>query len=217
MKLLEYIEQLFSAYGYLVLLIGLPLDAIALPIPPGNMTLAYTGYLSYKGVLEWFPAAAAAYAGSILGMTVTYWMGYRLGAPLIERYGKWLFVKPKHVERARSYYGKYGNKLLLFSYFIPGIRQFIGYFVGIIHIPFRTFALYAYTGSLLWVMVFISIGYLFGDQWPFILMAVERFLKVFIIAIIALLVVFLLHKRRSRGKKEVCRQEALPSRLPDES
>lgn len=47
---MEMIERLFAQYGYLVLLIGLPMELIALPIPPGNSTLAYTGYLSYKNV-----------------------------------------------------------------------------------------------------------------------------------------------------------------------
>lgn len=89
--MLELIEQLFAQYGYLVLLIGLPLDAIAFPIPPGNTTLTYTGFLFYKGVLDWLPALAAAFGGSVLGMTITYGIGYKLGMPVVERYGKWLF------------------------------------------------------------------------------------------------------------------------------
>ncbi|UVI32016.1 DedA family protein [Paenibacillus spongiae] len=217
MKLLLYIEQLFADYGYYVLLIGLPLDAIALPIPPGNMTLAYTGYLSSKGVLRWLPAMAAASAGSMLGITATYWIGYSLGMPLIERWGKWLLIKPAHLEKARSSYEKHGNKLLLFSYFVPGVRQFIGYFVGMIRVPFPVFALYAYTGSLLWVNAFVGIGYLFGDQWPLVLMAVERCLKFIVIGLSILLGALLLLKwRRRRGNKALPPHEAKPHGMPDE-
>ena len=49
---MEIVERLFAQYGYLVLLIGLPIELIASPIPPGNSTLAYTGYLSFKNVLN---------------------------------------------------------------------------------------------------------------------------------------------------------------------
>lgn len=199
MKLLQFVEQLFAQYGYWVLLIGLPLDMIASPIPPGNTTLTYTGYLAFKGVLRWLPAMGAAYAGALIGMTVTYFIGYRLGVPLIERYGKWLLLKPEHLEKTRASYNKHGNKLLFISYFMPGIRQFIGYFAGIIRVPYPTFALYAYSGSFLWILVFIGIGYVFGDQWQMAFMWVERFFKYIFIGLLAVLVVVVFFKwRRSR-------------------
>ncbi|MFF2888252.1 DedA family protein [Paenibacillus sp. NPDC057967] len=196
MKLLAIVEQLFAQYGYLVLLIGLPLDAIALPIPPGNTTLTYTGYLAYKGVLHWLPAVASAYAGAIIGMTVTYWIGYKFGQPLIDRYGERLFLKPVHMERTKQAYEKHGNKLLLFSFLMPGVRQFIGYATGIIRVPFRTFALYAYTGAAIWVILFTGIGFLFGDQWKHVLVWVEQSLLYITIGVGAALTIFLFMKWR---------------------
>ncbi|SHE33979.1 membrane protein DedA, SNARE-associated domain [Seinonella peptonophila] len=188
MSLIDLVEQLFKQYGYFVLLIGLPLDAIALPIPPGNTTLTYTGYLAYKGVFDWLPAIVAAYFGSIIGMTITYWIGYTIGLPIVERYGKWIFIKPATLERTRNAYHKHGNKLFLISYFSPGIRQFIGYFVGIIRVPFSTFALYAYTGAGIWVTFFFLIGYLFGPQWQQVFLLIEQYLKYIFIGIGLLLV-----------------------------
>ncbi|MBN2981432.1 MULTISPECIES: DedA family protein [Cohnella] len=199
MELLEYIERLFSQYGYWVLLIGLPLDAIALPIPPGNTTLALTGYLASQRILAWLPALGSAYSGAVIGITATYWLGRKIGAPLVERYGKWLFLKPDHVAKTRKAYDRYGSKVLLFSYFLPGIRQFIGYFAGIIQVPYRSFALYAYTGCALWVSAFFLIGYGFGDQWEIVFGLVERYMKfVFAGLCAAAAVVFGLKWRRSR-------------------
>ncbi|MGE7054037.1 DedA family protein, partial [Paenibacillus glucanolyticus] len=111
MNLLELVEQLFEQYGYLVLLIGLPLDFIALPIPPGNSTLTYTGFLTYKGIVEMVPAFGSAFIGAAIGLTITYILGYKLGMPLIERYGKWLFIKPSLVEKTQVYYNKYGTQI----------------------------------------------------------------------------------------------------------
>ena len=113
MNLFEVVEQLFDKFGYFVLLFGLPLDFIALPIPPGNSTLTYTGYLSYKGVLNWIPALVMAFAGAILGVTITYSLGYKLGMPLVERYGKFLSLNSSSLDKTRNYYDKFGNKLLL--------------------------------------------------------------------------------------------------------
>jgi len=196
LKLLEIVEQLFAQYGYLVLLIGLPLDAIALPIPPGNTTLTYTGYLAYKGVLHWLPAVLSAYAGAIIGMTVTYWIGYKFGQPLFDRYGERLLLKPVHMERTKQAYQKHGNKLLLFSFLMPGVRQFIGYATGIIRVPFRTFALYAYTGAAIWVFLFTGIGFLFGEQWKHVLIWVEQSLLYITIGLGAALAIFVFVKWR---------------------
>src|SRR5690606_32594469 len=111
----------------------------------------------------------------VLGMTITYWLGHRIGSPLISRYGKWLRFKPQYMVKIRAAYAKHGNKVLLFSFFMPGARQLIGYFAGTIRVPFQTFAFYAYLGSALWVLGFASIGYIFGDQWKFVIGLVEEF------------------------------------------
>ncbi|UUZ92484.1 DedA family protein [Paenibacillus sp. P25] len=207
-KFLALVEQLFEQYGYLVLLIGLPLDAIALPIPPGNTTLTYTGYLAYKRTLDLRPAWLAAFAGSALGVLITYGIGYRLGMPLVERFGKWLSMRPEHLEKTRAYYEKYGNRSLIVSFFLPGIRQFIGYFLGIIRVPFRIFALYAFIGAALWVTAFMSIGYAFGEQWQYILLQMERRMKYVLIAAgLILLAVILLKWRKRAVKKRAAERE----------
>jgi membrane protein DedA with SNARE-associated domain len=184
-----------------VLLLGLPLDMIALPIPPGDTTLAYSGYLCFRGVLRPFAVLPAGYGGAIIGVTVTYWIGRRVGAPLVDRYGKWLFIKPAHLERTRMYYKRFGNALLLFSFFVPGIRQFAGYFVGILRIPYLTFAVYAYIGAVLWVTFFFGIGFVFGKEWQIILGWVERHFA-FVAAGVAALVAFMIF-RWSKSAKAV--------------
>ncbi|KPV58831.1 alkaline phosphatase [Paenibacillus sp. A3] len=200
MNLLHVVQQLFEQYGYFVLLIGLPLDFIALPIPPGNSTLAYTGYLSFKGVLARLPAFAAALTGAFIGVTVTYWIGHKVGMPLIERYGKWLSLKPSHVEKTRRYYDKYGDRLLLIAFFVPGVRQFIGYFIGIIRVPYRKVVIYAYAGTTLWVASFFAVGYVFGEQWEQMFMLIERNLKVFFIGLGCVVVGFLLFRWFNRAR-----------------
>ncbi|WP_018750439.1 DedA family protein [Paenibacillus sanguinis] len=181
MNVLDWIERMFEQYGYFVLLFGLPVDFIALPLPPGQTTLTYTGYLSYERIISLPWALLAAYAGSFIGITATYFIGYRVGAPLAERYGKWILLKPVYLQRTRKVYEKYGNKMLLISFFIPGVRQFFGYFVGMIRVPFRIFALYASVGAGLWVSLFVGIGYIFGEQWQVAIHWVEKYIIYFFI------------------------------------
>ncbi|MEI7024099.1 DedA family protein [Paenibacillus sp. y28] len=201
MNLIQVVEQLLEQYGYLVLLVGLPLDFIASPIPPGNSTLTYTGYLAYRGILQTLPSLASALTGALIGVTVTYFLGRKLGTPLIERYGRYLLLKPSVVEKTKRFYDKYGNKLLLFIFFVPGIRQFIGYFIGIIGVPFRTVIVYAYTGAGFWVLFFFGIGYIFGEQWQAAFDLIERYIKYVLLAAACTLVSWFLVKTAVRARQ----------------
>ena len=91
-------------------------------------------------------------------MTLSYWIGFKLGKPFFEKYGHRFHMGPDTINKTSDWFSKHGNKLLIVAYFIPGVRHITGYFSGITRLPFRTFALFAYSGSFLWVTVFITLG-----------------------------------------------------------
>ena len=198
------IEKLFDQYGYLVLMIGLFLEFIALPFP-GETTLTYSGYLTYKGVLDLVPVFVIAFLATTLGMTLTYWIGRKLGMPFINKYGKWFFSEKK-LAKTRKWFDRYGTSLLFIGYFIPGVRHFTGYFCGLIGIRFRAFALYTYTGAAFWVACFVTLGHLCGPQWQTIFHAFERNAwKLAVAAGCLILLAFVLRHvfRNLRAKKAV--------------
>ncbi|WP_042201509.1 DedA family protein [Paenibacillus camerounensis] len=164
MEMLKWIQELFAAYGYNVLFFGLLLEFIALPFP-GETTMAFAGFLSYTGRLDFLTLVVVAFAGTTVGMTITYFIGLKAGLPFIQRYGKWFLFSPAKLEKTQHWFERYGSFLISIGYFIPGVRHFTGYFAGIIALPFRKFALYAYGGALIWVIIFLGIGKVFGPQW----------------------------------------------------
>jgi membrane protein DedA with SNARE-associated domain len=202
LEALAWLERVFDQYGYLVLLIGLPVDFIALPLPPGQTTLAYTGYLISRGTLAPVAAILSAFFGASIGVTATYTIGYQAGARLLDRFGKRLMIRPEVLEKTRGYYERYGNRFLFASFFLPGVRQFAGYAVGMLKVPYRTFAIYAYAGAACWTGAFIAIGYAFGEQWETVFLLVERYLVYFGVAIglvIAAYVAIQLYRRRRKA------------------
>ncbi|WP_342566334.1 DedA family protein [Paenibacillus sp. FSL R7-0345] len=164
MEMLKWIQELFADYGYNVLFFGLLLEFVALPFP-GETTMAFAGFLSYTGRLDFPTLVAVAFAGTTAGMTITYFIGLKAGLPFIQRYGKWFLFSPAKLEKTQHWFERYGSFLISIGYFIPGVRHFTGYFAGIIALPFRKFALYAYGGALIWVILFLGIGKVFGPQW----------------------------------------------------
>ncbi|OPA75530.1 alkaline phosphatase [Paenibacillus selenitireducens] len=192
---MHHIEQLFHDYGYYVLFFGLLLEFIALPFP-GETTMAYAGYLAYQDQLNWVLLMILAFTGTTIGMTITYAIGHSIGMPFVRKYGKWFLLSPEKIQKTERWFGKYGNGLIFIGYFIPGIRHITGYFAGIIRLPFRKFAIYAYTGALFWVIIFIGVGKIFGPQWDAVFKVAEHYTLYIAIAVVVLLVLLLGYRYR---------------------
>lgn len=180
--------------------IGLLLDYVALPFP-GQTTLIYAGFISYKEVIHWLPVMLLAFLGSIGGLTITYFVGNKVGMPFVERFGKWFFLSRRRMRKTRRWFEKYGIALLLVSCFFPGIRQFIGYFSGIIGISFGKFALYTYSGALLWVVSFVSLGFVFGPQWQQVIEIIENNVWEIVLILSGICLIYVVFRCRFKFKK----------------
>jgi membrane protein DedA with SNARE-associated domain len=83
---MSFFTNLLEHYGYWVLFLALMLELIALPLP-GEFIMTYAGLIVYQGKLDWFLSIVVAGTGACVGMTISYWIGYRLGTPFFEKYG----------------------------------------------------------------------------------------------------------------------------------
>ncbi|WP_458122313.1 DedA family protein [Paenibacillus sp. Z6-24] len=153
----EYIAQ----YGYMAITLLLALGIIGLPIPDETLML-FVGYLASTGVLNYLLCILFSFAGSVIGMMVSYGIGNKLGFKVVNKYGKWIGLTPKRFDRVQQWFTRYGIWTVLFSYFIPGVRHAAGYIAGISAMPFRKYMLICTIGALIWTVLFISIGYVVG-------------------------------------------------------
>lgn len=184
---MQSIKLLLDEYGYIVLFLSLLIELIALPLP-GETLMSYCGYLVFRGKLNWGISIIISALGTIIGITISYFIGKTLGVNFFNRYGCYVHMGPKKLKKVSDWFEAYGNKLLLISYFIPGVRHITGYFFGITDISFKKFAVYAYIGAFLWSFVFITFGKVLGDQWD----KMHGFVNEYLIVISMVLVIFIL-------------------------
>ncbi|MFC4807714.1 VTT domain-containing protein [Paenibacillus sp. GCM10023250] len=190
----DVLSRLLETYGYLVLSLSLFLEMLALPLP-GELLMTYTGLIVFEGRLHWLLAVLAGGAGASLGMTASYWIGYRLGNPFFERCGARFHFGPDKFSRLSSWFARYGCKLLLIAFFIPGVRHMTGYFSGTTRLPFRKYAAFSYAGAFLWVFVFITLGKMLGPKWEQYHHELTRYLVIFGIISVAAYAAYALIKR----------------------
>lgn len=167
--------------------------------------MTYVGFLTFIGEMNYIISILVAWFGSILGMTIDYWLGYKLGYPFFQKHGHRFLMGPKKFEKAAKWFDRYGVKVIMIGYFIPGVRHFTAYFGGISRIPFKRFMFFAYIGAFIWAVCFISLGHYLGFQWKNLhLLAAKYWLPIVIVLAIIVsigLLYFLLRKRKLKLKK----------------
>lgn len=198
----EMLEVWLLDYGSFVLFFLLALGIIALPVPEETL-LVFSGFLIHKGIFFFLPTVLFAYAGSIVGITVSYLIGHTGGLYIVKKYGSYIGLTDAKMDRAHSWFEHYGKWVLFIGYFIPGVRHFTGIFAGVTDLEYRHFALYAYTGALFWVLLFISIGYFFGSYNQTLIEFIEKNVEiVFTLSILIILAVIGVQLWRANKKRE---------------
>ncbi len=184
-------------YGSIALFILLALGIIALPIPEETL-MVLAGVLMYNGKLLIPSTLAAAYGGSICGITTSYILGRTAGHYLLKKTSGWFGFSEKHLQTAHDWFERYGTWTLLFGYFVPGVRHFTGISAGMTELEYNRFALFAYTGAILWASFFLSIGYFFGDHVLALLakvLDVSDFLTILLVGVAVYLIYYLNKKK----------------------
>ena len=192
----HHLAHLLQTYTYPVLVLLILLESLGIPLP-GEIALvtasaiASAGRVSISAVIVL--AALSATVGGLLG----YWIGLKGGLPLIARYGGYIGVRKKHIERAHGFFEQNGAKTILFGRFIAVLRTWASVIAGAACMSFRKFAAYNAVGAVVWAAVFGFLGYYFGKDLPILEKYISRFsFAVFIAAAFALLAFVLVRRRR---------------------
>ncbi|HLA84739.1 MAG TPA: DedA family protein [Thermoguttaceae bacterium] len=204
----KHLQQLAVDYGYwlygiLFVIIFCETGLVIMPLLPGDSLLFAAGSLAAApGSLlcpHWLFVLMSAAA--VLGDTVNYWIGHKIGPKAFHNENA-RFFKKKYLDRTHAFYVKYGGKTIVLARFIPIIRTFAPFVAGIGEMPYGRFLAYNVFGGILWVGLFTYLGYYFG-QIP----VVKRNFSLVILAIIVISVMpgvveFVRHRlaaRRGRG------------------
>jgi membrane protein DedA with SNARE-associated domain len=191
-------------YGYWAIALLLLLENIGVPVVPGELGLiagaifAGTGRAGLDVAVVGVIAAICCFAGAEIG----YAIGRFGGRAVVLRYGRYVFVRAHHLDRAEAAVMKYGGVLVVIARFIVGLREFNGIIAGATGMQGRRFLIYNGLGAAVWVAVWTSAGYLAGDHINAIYRDASRY-SAFVLAAIAVVlagyVSWRVWNRRRRG------------------
>jgi len=156
--------QFVLDYGYLGVFVLMVAESTAIPVP-AELVIPPAAYWAAQGRFNIWLIVIAATAGSWVGSALSYWVAYKLGRPLVARYGKYVLLKPAKIDKADLWFEAYGAGGIFVARLLPGIRHLISIPAGLFRMNFKSFSAMTvlgaglFNGALAWFGIRVL-----GDQ-----------------------------------------------------
>ncbi len=201
--MVEWINNLVGSLGYWGIGFLMFAENIFPPIP-SELIMPLAGFAVAQGKMNFGLAVLAGTVGTMLGTYAWYYLGrlvnYQRLKGWVNRYGKWIGVTDRDLDRVNDWFAKYGRKAVLFGRMVPGIRTLISLPAGMNQMSVPTFTLYSSIGTLLWTLALTTAGVLLGENYAEIEHYLAPVSKLVIFGLIGLLGYWLFKKTRQRHK-----------------
>lgn len=157
------LTQLLDKYGYLAIFGLIGVESFGVPAP-GQTVLVAAALYAGTGRLDITLVALVAFLAATIGDNIGYAIGYFGGHQAVRKYGRYVFLNDKRVERLEVTFERHGAKLVVVARFIDGLRQFNGLIAGIAGMHWARFLTFNAIGAALWVGAWTSFGRLAGPH-----------------------------------------------------
>jgi len=162
--LLPYVTHLIIAVGYPGVALLMAIESACIPLP-SEIIMPFAGYVVSLGKMNLYVAATAGAIGCNLGSVIAYWVGAYGGRPLVEKFGRYVLMSHKDLDRVDHYFQKYGEITVLVGRLLPVVRTFIALPAGIARMPQLRFHIYTFIGSWPWCFALAYVGMKAGASW----------------------------------------------------
>jgi len=196
----SHLKEIIDAYGawtyaILFLIIFCETGLVITPFLPGDSLIFAAGAFAAAGALDPWILTLLISAAAVLGDTINYRIGQLIGKEAFEP-GRYRFLKPEYLQKTHRFYEKYGGKTIIIARFLPIVRTFAPFLAGVGVMTYRQFFIYNVVGGLLWTILFVWGGYLFGNL-PFVKKNFSLvILAIILISVIPALIEYFRQRRR---------------------
>ena len=133
-KIIALLVGLIATGGYASVVVLMAIQSACIPIPSevimplAGVALVHTlGMSSMQIQMQLFLLATVASLASNLGSIPAYWVGARGGRPMVERYGRWMLLSRRDLDRVDHFFAHYGSITVLVGRMLPIVRTFIAF------------------------------------------------------------------------------------------
>ncbi|HUG87910.1 MAG TPA: DedA family protein [Actinomycetota bacterium] len=203
----HFIVDTIGAYGYFAIFVLMMLESALIPIP-SEVTMVFGGFLVARGELDFIAVGMIGAVANVVGSWLAYYVGRVGGRPLAERWGRYIFLRKKELDRADQWFEERGELTVFVTRLLPVIRTFISFPAGVSRMPFWRFTIYTFLGCLPWSFALTWAGVLLGDNWE-VFLRHSRPVVIGVSVITVAVIGWWLWRRASARKRERAEEDEL--------
>ena len=196
----SFIIEVINRSGHIGVFMLMAIESANIPLP-SEITMPFAGFLAQQGRFNFWIIGIVGAVGNLAGSILIYWLVLKGGRPFVARYGKYFFMRSEEVALAERWFLKHGAKAVFFGRLLPVIRTFISTPAGLFKMPFGSFTLLTFAGSLPWSLFLTWIGFKLGSEWSKIHGYFSEFSNAILIGLIILITWWVLRHFHYRNKK----------------
>ena len=206
---IPFLNNLYGAVGYFGVMLAMGIESAMVPLP-SELILPYAGFLvSDPGQLEpltgqpwnfWIVVVAAT-IGNTLGSLVAYAIGAYGGRPFLERFGRYLLIRPHEIELADGFFARHGAATVFIGRLLPVVRTFISFPAGVARMPLGRFIVYSTAGAFIWSCLLVYAGTILGGNWVQIRHAHQPFDLAIALGVVGLVALFIWWRLGTPGRR----------------
>ena len=198
-NLLGFLSGLSPFLLYVVLFLFAYVENV-FPPSPSDLVVVIGGYLISTGAINFIPVLILTTLGSVLGFMTLYYIGSLVDKKVI-RAGKIKFISQEAVEKAESWFNKWGYWVITANRFLPGTRSVISFFAGLSELKFWKTIMLATISAAVWNTIIINLGIIFGNNIELVDFYLSRYQEVVLI-LTGLIILFFVIRHFFFNKKK---------------
>ena len=205
--LFNWLIETVSTLGYPGIVLLMAIESSIIPLP-SELVMPPAGYLAAKGRMDPFLAVLAGTLGSIVGALVNYWLAVRIGEPVLRRFGKYVLISNKSLDKTEAYFLRHGEISTFVGRLLPVIRHLISIPAGMARMNLARFVLFTGLGAGIWCAILTYIGWFVGTHedrlksTAYEAMAHHVLIKYVLPATVVIVVAYIFWHRRRRTRAE---------------
>jgi membrane protein DedA with SNARE-associated domain len=196
----NWVQGIIASAGYPGLGFVMVLENVFPPVP-SEIVLPLAGYMTLQGHFTLVGVTAVGTLGSVIGALILYGLGWWLDESrvrhLLRQYGRYAMLTEEDLDRALTWFNRYGQPTIFFARLVPIVRSLISVPAGLARMSMLRFLAFTALGTGLWSFFLAWAGQMLGANWSRAAGFVSRYQDVVIVSAAVLVLLFLVRRLSS--------------------
>ncbi|SDW19500.1 membrane protein DedA, SNARE-associated domain [Alicyclobacillus hesperidum] len=194
----SHLHLFIVQHGLLAIFVLMALESCCIPIP-SEVVMPLAGFLAFRHLIGFWPALIVGTIANLVGSLIAYAIGDYGGRPFVLRYGRYIGLNARHLDKAEHWFNRFGEVTVFFGRMVPAVRTFVSLPAGFARMRMGRFIVFSLIGSAIWNLGMLYAGYQLNKNWQVFADHVKPFTYVGAVILVIAVIAFWMRRKSGQG------------------